>query len=343
MKKSLAAIIMILMIIAGVKVYHLNFQEKDQIKELIISGNIEITEIALSFKIAGRLAKRYVDEGDTVEAGQIIARLDGVDQELAVERAEAKVAYSEAVLAELVKGSRLQEIADAKAEMKRARAAAEVIYAELKLASADLKRFAKLYEEGGISFREYETRKTKYQVKRSSYDEANARVKSAEELLSLRREGSRTEKIEQGRAQLAIDKAALQQAKQQLAYTNIASPVPGVVLSKCSESGEYLNPGSPVVTVGNLNKVWLRAYVREVDLGKIKLNQKVTVSIDTYPNKPYAGKISYISSTAEFTPKAVQTTEERTKLVYRIKIDLDNPENELKPGMPADAVITLEP
>lgn len=120
------------------------------------------------------------------------------------------------------------------------------------------------------------------------------------------------------------------------------SPLSGWVLSKNAEPGEYLAPGTPVVTVGNLNQVWLRAYISESDLGRVKVGQHVRVTADTFPGKVYKGKISFISPQAEFTPKNVQTEKERVKLVYRVKVDIPNPEMELKPGMPADAEIQLD-
>jgi len=152
--------------------------------------------------------------------------------------------------------------------------------------------------------------------------------------------GPRKEEIEQARAQVAVTEQALALARQQLADTRLTAPTNAVVLSKAAEPGSFLNPGTPVITVGELEQAWLRGYINETDLGRIRLNQPVTVTTDTYPGKKYHGKVSYISDLAEFTPKTVQTYQERVKLMYRVKISLDNPEQELKPGMPADAVIT---
>ena len=135
---------------------------------------------------------------------------------------------------------------------------------------------------------------------------------------------------------------ALRGARQQQAYAELRAPFDGVVLSKAAEPGEYLMTGAPVVTVGRLDRVWLRAYVPETELGRVQLGGAAAVRTDTYPGKTYSGRIAFISSEAEFTPKSVQTHEERVKLVYRIKIDLDNPDRELKPGMPADAVLQGE-
>jgi HlyD family secretion protein len=131
-------------------------------------------------------------------------------------------------------------------------------------------------------------------------------------------------------------------AETKLHYATVVSPTDGVVLSKNVEPGEYVSAGTPVVTVGNLNDMWLRAYVEGPELGIVKLNQQAQVTTDTYPGRVYLGHVSFIAAEAEFTPKNVQTEKERTKLVYRIKIQIDNPNQELKRGMPADAVILTE-
>ena len=341
MKNLLRIGIILVLIAAALGVYVVMQDDTDHSTTLVASGTIEVTEVVLSFKIAGRLQERLVDEGERVIAGQLVARLDRTDQELAVRQARARVAYAAAVLDELEHGSRAQEIADAEAELQRAKAGVKTTLAQLEQARADEERYKALYSRGVVSARTYETIHTAYETALSAYDEAKARVASARERLSLRREGPRAEEIAQAQAQLDVDQETLAQARQQLAYTDLIAPVDGVVLSKAAEPGEYLTQGSPVVTVGNLDRVWLRAYVNETDLGRIRLNVPVSVTTDTYPGKRYEGRISFISDSAEFTPKSVQTFEERVKLMYRIKVDLANPDHELKPGMPADAHIDL--
>jgi HlyD family secretion protein len=156
-------------------------------------------------------------------------------------------------------------------------------------------------------------------------------------------EGPRAEKIAQALARKKQAAAALNLAETRRDYARLVSPIGGMVLSEDVESGEYVAPGTPVVTVGVFEHPWLRAYINETDLGRVKHGQKVRVTTDTYPDKEYEGRVSFIASEAEFTPKNVQTQKERVKLVYRIKIDVPNPEMELKPGMPADAEILLHP
>jgi HlyD family secretion protein len=133
----------------------------------------------------------------------------------------------------------------------------------------------------------------------------------------------------------------LNQAGQQLSYTELYAPMDGVILSRSAEPGEYLNPSTPVVTLGDLEHPWLRAFVSEKNLGRIKLGDRVRVTTDSFPDKSYEGRLTFISSQAEFTPKSVQTFEERVKLMFRVKIQLSNPDKELKPGMPADGVLVV--
>jgi len=388
-KLLIIPVLLVLLLIA----YFVFSGSREDDSKLVLSGNIEITDAQLSFKIPGRLAERLAGEGEEVTEGQLVARLEDNDQELSVTRAQANLDYAEAVLAEieagsrsediartraqvsqadarlreLLEGTRSQEIAVAEANVERARAGLTATESQLELARNDFERYSELLADGVVSQREFEATETQYQLAQSTYEEALAGLNASEEALDLAMEGATPEQIDQARAGVAQAMAALdlleagprietiQQAmaqvdialnavdtaEQQLEYTNLYSPFDGYVLSKSAEPGEYLNPGSTVVTVGQLDTVWLRAYVSEVDLGRINLGMQVEVVTDTYPDSTYTGTISFISSEAEFTPKSVQTTEERTKLMYMVKVELANPDLELKPGMPADCVIDL--
>ena len=344
-----------------------------------VSGNIEVTEADVSFQIPGRVVERLVSEGEIVKAGQIVARMD--DSELARDVAlrQAEVQVAQAALAELEAGSRPEEMAQAEAATRGASARLEELQAgsrseevaaadaALQRAKADAARWQaeyernqRLHEEGVVSTQQLE-------AVRANFEMARAGQKQAEEQWKMVREGPRKEQIEQASAArneanqryaliqagprketIAQARARLEQARQGLAaaqtrwsYATLASPLPGVVLSKNIEPGEYVAPGTPVVTVGDLSNVWLRAYINETDLGRVKVGQSVRVTTDTDPNKVYAGRVSFLASQAEFTPRNVQTTQQRVKLVYRVKIDLPNPQMELKPGMPADAEIQV--
>ncbi|MDD5543950.1 MAG: efflux RND transporter periplasmic adaptor subunit [Acidobacteriia bacterium] len=362
-------------------VFYFVLSHTHALETLRVSGNIEVTDAEVSFKIPGRVSERLVDEGMLVTTGQTVARLESADlaEQVAVRTAEwqAAQAFLEQMLAgsrpeeiqqardaaeqsgarleELLAGSRTQEIATAQASLSQARADAV-------RAHSDFDRYARLFKKENVSAQQYDAAKAAMEM-------AEARQKQAEQQLQLVQEGPRHEQIEQARAALAQARAhyalvkkgprreeieqararadeahqALAIAQTQLGYATLTSPFAGVVLSKNVESGEFVSPGTPVITIADLKNVWLRAYINESDLGRVKLGQRVFLTTDTYPGKKYEGKISFISSQAEFTPKNVQTEKERVKLVYRIKVDVENPNMELKPGMPADADIELRP
>lgn len=393
MRLRVLLVVAVLVVAVVVVVSVLQFGSPEEPTTLRLSGNIEVTEAILSFKVPGRLQARLVEEGERVAAHQLIAQLENADQSIAVAQSEANLALAEAILAELEagsrpeqisqaaaqvnqaraaldqlqSGSRQQEIATARAEVERAQAGAEQARLQHELARADYERSRLLFEYGVIPHQQFDAAQTAYETSGRALKAAEASVASADERLSLALEGPRAEQIEQAqavlqqtqasyaliaagprvetieqaKARLAIAQEQLNQARQQLAYTELFAPVGGVVLSKAAEPGEYLNPGSAVATVADLDRVWLRAFINETDLSRIQLGQPAEVSTDTYPDKTYSGRISYIADEAEFTPKQVQTYSERVKLVYLVKIELDNQHGELKPGMPADAVIRL--
>ena len=339
MKQKLRVLLPLLLLIAGGFFYFRWAGHSNADGSLRLSGNIEITDAQISFKISGKLDKRLIEEGEFVRAGQPLARLEKTDQKIAVSQAEANLAYARSVVAELEAGSRSQEIEAARAEKDRAVAAEKTSRVQLQQAKADYERYQTLYAEGGVSRRMFETYSTAYATAQHAAEEVRSRIKAAQEQLDLRTAGPRKETIDQAKAKLNLAESALNQALQQQSYTELLAPFDGVVLSTSADTGEYLNPSSPVLTLGKLNAPWLRAYINEKDLGRLHLQQKAVITTDSFPGKTYQGTVSYINSQAEFTPKSVQTFEERSKLMYRIKIDLENPNNELKQGMPADAVI----
>lgn len=328
-KKVKILIIVIPMILTSVVSTYLYIQNRLHNGSDIIrvSGNIEVTDAEVSFKISGRVDKRLVDEGELVREGDVVALLDSSDLASEVEIRRAELQMAQADLSELEAGSRPEEIAEAEAKLAAAKADKEHL-------ESDFHRAVELYKKQTISVEEYIHSKGTYEV-------AVARMQEAEERFKLIKEGPRKERIEQARARVKQTRAALKLAQVRLGYTKLVSPLSGVVLSKNIEPGEYVAPGTPVVTVGDLEKPWLRAYIDETDLGRVKVGQRVKVTTDTYPDKVYEGYISFIAPEAEFTPKNVQTQKERVKLVYRVKVEMTNPNMELKPGMPADADILV--
>lgn len=292
-----------------------------------VSGNIEVTDAEVSFKIPGRVITRLVTEGQTIQAGQIVAQLDRTElaQEIALRGAEMEAAR--ATLAELEAGFRSEEVAEAEAAVRRLEADRDRLL-------SDFERQKTLLAREVISSREFESSQAALRM-------AEGALQEAEERLRLLRKGPRQETIDAARARLEQTRQAVGLAETRLGYATLVSPLSGFVLSEHVEAGEYVSAGTPVVTVGDVEHPWLRAYIDETDLGRVMLGQRVRLTTDTYPGKIYQGHVSFISSAAEFTPKNVQTEKERVKLVYRIKVEASNPDLELKPGMPADAEILL--
>ncbi len=292
---------------------------------ITVSGNIEVIDAQLSFKIPGRLVERAVDEGDHVTAGQLIARLDDTELVQQLDARRAELAAAEAALAELLAGSRPQEIAAAEAALR----SAEAVRDRTRL---EARRQQDLRATDVATDRELENAQAQLHV-------AEAQVNEARERLALVREGPRKETIAQARARVAQAQAAVALAQTQVENAQLHAPANAVVLERHAEPGEFVSAGAPILTVADLSHVWLRAYLNETDLGRIQLGQSADVHTDSFPDKTYHGRLTFIAQEAEFTPKTVQTTKERVTLVYRIKIDLDNASGELKPGMAADATL----
>lgn len=329
MKKK-GILIVLTLIAIGIAVFVINnFTKHTDDGVMILSGNVEATEINVGFKIPGRVLKRLVDEGDKVKAGDLIARLDNAELASVVAQNGASLKEATTKLAELVAGSRSQEIEQAKANMSAQEA-------ELQKVKKDYERAEILYKNGAISASQFD-------AARSAYDYRAALYKNAYEALSLVKEGPRKEDIKIAEHRLEQAKAALAVSEQRLKDTLIYAPINGVVLRKNVEVGETIASGTPVVTIGDLENPWVKVYVKEDKLGSVKLGHKAGITVDSYKNKSYEGTVTYISSEAEFTPKTVQTPEERVKLVFGVKVRVKNEKGELKPGMPADVRILLKP
>lgn len=322
----------ILLLIVGVGGLLYNFYIRDKKKEehvLRVSGNIEAQEVNIGFKISGKITSLTVQEGDWVEKGAIVGRLDDKDFRHRLELAQASLQTAEARLQKLLAGSRPEEIREAEASLHQAEF-------DMLNRKNQYERMKALFERGVIPRETLDNVETGYKM-------AQAQLRRAEEHYKLVKEGPRKEEIEEARAQVEQAKASLRLSESQLNDTLLFSPISGMVLVKSAEVGEVVNPGTTVVTLADIRNVWLKAYIPETELSRVKWGQEVIVTTDLRPQKEYKGKISFISSQAEFTPKQIQTEKERVTLVYRIKIDIPNPEKELKPGMPADGRILLAP
>ncbi len=290
--------------------------------EMKLSGNIEAHESMVSFKVSGRIVELPVEEGQALKAGQLIARLDSEDyrQQVAMDEAALKVRNRQLELA--LAGSRKQEIDAARQSVDDARA-------DLKQKQQDFERYDELYKRDEIAA---QTRDQAW----TNVIRARATLARLEQIYNELVEGTRKEEIDVDRANVNQASQNLGMSRVKLSYTTLAAPFDGVILVRQAELGEVTSPGTPVVTLADLDHIWVRVYVADTDLGRLRWGQDVTVRTDTFPGKNYRGKVSFISSEAEFTPKSVQTEKERVTLVYRVKVDVENPNHELKPGMPAD-------
>ncbi|NOX69371.1 MAG: HlyD family efflux transporter periplasmic adaptor subunit [Gammaproteobacteria bacterium] len=327
MNKKLIATGSLVAIVGAAVVAFFYFQPESNHGLLRVSGNIEVTDVEVSFKLPGWVKARPASEGQFIQAGDPVAELDSTELSEEVLMRQAELAAYRAELAALLAGSRPEEIAEAQATVR--------------LAQAELNRLKLEYERAQTLLRSKTIAQEQYDSSLAAYEVGQARRQQAREQLKLVQKGPRQEEIDRARARLEQATQSRALAETRLGYATLNAPIGGVVLSENVEAGEYVVPGVPIVTVGDLVNSWLRAYVNETDLGRVKVGQEVCISTDTYPDRVYAGSVSFISSQAEFTPKNVQTAEERVKLVYRIKIDVPNTDMELKPGMPADADIWL--
>lgn len=291
------------------------------------SGTIETTDIVLSAQTSGKIKKLLFDEGDKISKGDTIVIIDHSLLDIRLQQAIAAEKAAEAQYNFLKNGARKEDLFVAKQNLIQAKTA-------FSLAKKNERRMEKLLESKSITQKQYEDVK-------ANYDIATAKYKSAKETVIKLNRFARPEELQ--KAQANVEQATSQAAlvKQQIEDSYIASPINGIFVEKYVELGELALPATSLVKVSDLLNVELYIYVSETDMGKIKTGDKVEVTVDSFPNKIFKGKVVFISSEAEFTPKNIQTKEERTKLVFKVKIKVPNPDFELKSGMPADAVIKL--
>jgi len=288
---------------------------------IVGAGHVEATDVHIAAKVAGRLLKFALQEGDAVKLGQPLAELDTTDNLLSLRQARGDRDQAAAELALRVAGSRPEDIAEAAAQAASARA-------DLDGAQKDLDRMQALLDRGSGTAKSRDDARTRR-------DMAAARLRAQEEALARARHGSRPQEIAEARARLAAMDAHAATLEQQIRDATVISPLTGVVTEKVAQQGELLQPGSPLCVVTDLANAWLTVYVAEPDLARIRLAQPAEVVTDDGQRR--GGHITYISPEAEFTPKNVQTRDERVKLVFKVKVGLDNRDGLFKPGMPATA------
>ncbi|WP_455365368.1 efflux RND transporter periplasmic adaptor subunit [Kaarinaea lacus] len=293
--------------------------------EIQLSGTVEAREVDLAFQVGGRISQLDADEGRWVKEGDVVAALDPTDLQLALQQATATANAAKANLDALKAGTRRQELRVAEADLQKAQS-------QLNYAKAEVKRVSFLVPKKLASDEQLEQAQLQYEV-------ALASVEQAKQNLSLLREGPREEDIQRAEQEFVARTEAVEITKQQLVYATLISPVTGMVTVRLSEAGEVVAPGQSIVRIAKTAQPWVRAYLNETQLGKVRVGQAAQVKTDGSPEKTFTGKLTFISPVAEFTPKTVETKELRVDLVYRIKVEVDNPKGILKIGMPVDVIL----
>ncbi|CAK7055734.1 MAG: hypothetical protein DESF_02365 [Desulfovibrio sp.] len=292
---------------------------------LTLYGNVDIRQVDLAFRVGGRIAEVLVDEGASVVDGQPLARLDADMLTQQRDEAAAQLAGQKAALMRLERGYRVEEIAQARASVSAATALAEN-------AAINLRRVVAMRASNAISQKELDNA-------RAQSREAAAKLRSAQDQLDMLLSGYREEDVLAQRAAVEAAAAALSRAEIQLHDAVLTAPQKGIVLTRAREAGAIVQSGQTVYTLALTDPVWLRAYVDEPDLGRIKPGMPVRVLVDAAPGKSFPGTIGFISPTAEFTPKTVETKQVRTALVYRLRVQAEDPENVMRQGMPVTIVV----
>jgi HlyD family secretion protein len=308
---------------------------------LRVSGNVEATEVHTAAEVGGRLVELRVDEGDRVEAGAVIARLDTEDTMLQIARMRADRATTVAQLRLLEAGSRAEDVRQARAQVDAATADAAAIEAEIKAAQLDLDRFQALLDASAGSVKQRDDAKARLDGATARQRAAQDRVRSAREALARLEAGTRPEEIQTARARVAAADAQIAVLEKSVRDASVISPISGIVTQKLVDQGEIIARGTPLVVITDLDHAWANLFVPEPMVPRVTIGQAATVLTDA-GGKGIQGKVTFVSPRAEFTPRNVQTAEERSKLVYRIKVTVDNSAGVLKVGMPVDAELALQ-
>ena len=294
---------------------------------LTLYGNVDVRQVDMAFQAIGRVQEMRYEEGDAVKEGDLLARLEPETYKDLADLATARMEGQRIALRRLQAGSRVEEIARDRAQVEAAQAA--VVDAELVL-----KRRTELLKTGNVSRELFDEAK-------NAYDTARARLDVASQVAQLTRIGPRVEDIDQAKAALSAQEATVSLAKRRLGDTELKAPGKAIVLTRIVEPGAMVGPNAPVYTLALTDKVWVRTYIAEPDLGRIKPGMAVKIYTDTDPTRGYDGWIGFISPTAEFTPKTVETTELRTQLVYRLRVFVRDPDDRLRQGMPVTVRVPL--
>ena len=306
-----------------------------------VSGQVDATEVQVAPEVGGRIIEMPIAEGDRVKQGDVVARLDTRDVDLALQRAQAERSQADAQLRLLQAGARPEDIRQAQAQVAAAAADLAAAQADLAAAETDLQRFERLLQSNSGSQKQRDDAATRSEMAKDRVTAARARETAARETVSRLRAGSRREEIEGARARVAGVDAQIATLQKSKADAIVTAPISGVVTERLLDPGEIVSSRVPIAVLTDLDHAWAEVFVDEPMIPRIKLGQSATVYTDA-GGAGLPGKVSYIASKAEFTPRNVQTAEDRSKLVYRVKIAVDNRNGVLKQGMPVEAEIPLQ-
>jgi HlyD family secretion protein len=279
--------------------------------QISASGTIEAIEVTVAAKVGGEIVKLLVDEGATVKRGDTLALIDRSDLDIQYKQAKANADATEAQYRMAVRGSRQEDLLQAEASFNNAQ--------------EDLKRMEELFQSNTISQKQLDDARTRFVVAQQTYEKL--------------KKGLRSEEIDAARARRDQASAQVDAIKKKINDSYVVAPIDGMITLKVVEEGETVLPNAALFRITRLENVHLMIYVTEIELAHVKLGQQAKITIDAFSDKPFTGKVIYISPVAEFTPKNIQTKDDRTKLVFGVKIEVPNHDKTLKPGMPADAVI----
>ena len=312
------------------------------LNQVRVSGHVEATDVRLAPEVGGRIVLFNVKEGDRVEAGTLVLRLDTRTTELSIDRARAEQRAAEAQLRLLQAGSRPEDVRQAEAQTQAARDDVQAARAELTAAEADLQRFESLLAANAGSRKQRDDALARRDVARERVQATENRVRAAEQGVVRLRAGARPQEIDAATARVAMAAAQVASAEELLKDAALVSPTRGVISEKLAEVGEVVAPRVPVLVITDLDHAWADVFVPEPAIPRIRIGQSATLFTDA-GGSGLPGTVTFISPKAEFTPRNVQTAEERSKLVYRVRVTVDNTQGILKAGMPVESEIPLNP
>lgn len=323
MKKKILFAFVLLVLVAAALAWKVTQRGSDD-AGLVLYGNVDLRQVSLAFNGSGRIKALAANEGDQVKAGQELGALDTKTLELEIAQAKAQLGAAEQVLLRLRNGSRPEEIAQARAKL----AAGQADFDNAKAQLARIHSANSSTEGRAVSSQDADSGEAKQKV-------AKANLDSAAKALALLEAGPRKEEIGEAQAKVEASRAQLALLEHNRDEAHLRAPVDAVVRSRLLEPGDMASPQKPVLSLALLHPKWVRAYVAEADLGRIKSGMAAQVSTDSHPGQSIAGRVGYISSVAEFTPKTVQTEELRTSLVYEVRVFVEDAQDQLRLGMPA--------